>query len=140
MNLAKYFGYFHDGTIINIIQNNDQIEILMESAEILPDWNKDNIPLSNNQTIKGKLYLKGIKRILINKILVNHVKLVHDDGEILRFRIDKNNKLKLLVLWSNYLPKANSAVTQLIEIEAERIYWENIPNLFDPMNFSEIAT
>lgn len=136
MNLKDYFGFFHDGTIINIIQNNDYIEILMESAEILPEWNKENISLSNRATIKGKLHLEQIKNILIDKKPVNHIQLLYDDGEILTFRIN-NNKLNLLVLWSNYPPKLRLNVTQLIEIEAEKIYWENIPNLFSPIDFPE---
>lgn len=137
MELKNYSSFFHDGGIINIEQNDTNIKISMESSQILPEWNKDNIPLSNFKTIKGKLYLEGIKKILLNHKLVNKIKMMHDSGEILNFDIFENQTVKLLIIWSNYPPKKLLDQTELIEIEAEKVYWENIPNLFNSMDFSE---
>jgi hypothetical protein len=63
MDIRKYTSFFHDGGIIDIQSNADNIEILMESSELLPEWNEDNIPLSNTQTIRGKFNHYGLKSI-----------------------------------------------------------------------------
>jgi hypothetical protein len=82
MNLKKYSSYFHDGRLINVEQNKDHLKILMESAQLWPDWNEDNIPLSNSQTIKGKLHLEGVKSIIMNDISTNTIKINFDSGWI----------------------------------------------------------
>jgi hypothetical protein len=134
MNLNKYASFFHDGCIIDIKQNNNRIDISMESSELWPEWNEDNVPLSVSKTIKGKLHLEGVKNIISNHHPQNILKMIYDIGEILDFDISTNNKIKLLVTWVNYPPKDRIEMSELIEIEAEKIYWENIPNLYDPMN------
>jgi hypothetical protein len=52
MNVKKYSSYFHDGSLIDIEHKQNHIIISMESAQLWPDWNEDNVPLSNSQTIK----------------------------------------------------------------------------------------
>lgn len=132
MNIQKYSGYFHDGGIINIKHiNNKEIEISMESSPLQPECNLDNIPLSSFKTIRGKLHIVGVKNILANDKLIKEIKIIYDDGEILRFSVN-DNKVKLLINWINYPPKQRMHQSELIEIEAEEVYWENIPNLLDP--------
>lgn len=48
MNIAKYDGYFHDGTLIDIKHIGNKITLLMSSAEMNPEDMKDNIPLSSD--------------------------------------------------------------------------------------------
>lgn len=133
MDIKKYSDFFHDGGIINIMQKNNSIEISMESNQIWPEWNKDKIPLSSYKTIKGKLHLEGVTNITEDHINQKLIYMNYDSGEILDFDIN-DNKIKLLVIWLNYPPKPKLDKTELIEIEAKKIFWENIPDLFNPFD------
>ena len=132
MNINKYTGYFHDGTVHDIDHSNNKMEISMESAEILSEWNKDNIPLSKHSRISGKLHLEEIKSIRINdKIYNGKLKKTYDSSDVYDFEIQKN-KVILLISWINYPPKPPEKTDIFtIEIEVGRIYWENSPTLFD---------
>lgn len=66
MEIDKYTSFFHDGIVHNIVHKNDKLELSMESAELIPEWNEDNIDLSKRSTISGILYLERIKSIEIN--------------------------------------------------------------------------
>jgi len=57
MNMINYTSYFHDGSIIDMSHDGCTIVFSMGSAEISSNENVDNIDLSQNSTIKGKLYL-----------------------------------------------------------------------------------
>jgi hypothetical protein len=59
--------------------------------------------------------------------------MISDECEILRLKIQKN-KVTLLVQWMNYPPKNREFFTEFIEIEAEKIYFENEPDLIDPLD------
>lgn len=133
IDISRYSGYFHDGGVINISQFNDEIEISMESNQIFPKWNPENIPLSSYETIRGKLHLKKVKNILVDNQYTMLLKMQYDSGDILDFKIEEPKKIILSLLWTNYPPKERCRVYQCIQIEAEKIYWENIPNLLDPM-------
>lgn len=133
MEISKYTGLFHDGEILNIIHKNDSMEIWLESCEVLPEWNTENIPLSNIQTIKGILFIKKIKSILINDILTNQLKKIYDRGDISNLRIHKN-KFELFVLWYDYPSKPKRSQFDHIIVEAEYIEWENLPDLINPMD------
>ncbi|WP_068471243.1 hypothetical protein [Candidatus Protochlamydia phocaeensis] len=133
MDINKNSSFFHDGGIIDIKNNLNKIEISMESSQLLPEWNLDHIPLSNFQTIRGKLHLEGIKSLKVNDKSVEQIKMQYDSGEILNFDLE-HFKVKFYITWINYPPKQRIQETESLEIEAEKIYWENIPDLFDPMN------
>lgn len=131
MNISKYD--FHDGYIINMEHINNTMEISMESAEISDEELKDDIILSDHDTIKGILHIEGIKTIKINDIvfLKNFVK-TYDEGNVSAFII-KENQMILIVSWINHAPKTYEETDLFrIEIEAEKIYWENIPILVNP--------
>lgn len=129
MNIQAYTGYFHDGSIIHIEQTDDNIAISMDSSQFFPEGNEDNIVLSNYSTIRGKLHLKGVNKLIIDHKIAHSIKMTYDSGEILDFDIYEDKKVILLIIWTNYPPKERIDVSQLIEIEAEEMYWENIPNL-----------
>lgn len=134
MDISRYAAFFHDGSIINIKQDSfDKIEISMESNQVLPDWNVDNLELSSFQTIKGILHIRQIESIMVNDTPTKHLQMTYDDGEIARFRI-QNNNVRLNLLWSNYPPKKRESRFDCIVINAKNIDWENIPNLFNPMD------
>lgn len=124
---------FHDGYLIDLKHDNDKLEISMESSQIDIDDLRDKIQLSNHRTLKGKLHIENIKEFKINDdLFLGEFNKLHDDGEVYDFEI-KHNKLLLVVSWINYPPKPK-IITPFFkyEIEAEKIYWENIPNLHNP--------
>ena len=131
MNLSKYGGYFHDGSLINFKHVGNKIEILMLSAEIIPEHMIENMPPLNKNRITGKLYLEGIKKIKINnESFTGTLKKMYDSGSILDFEVLKH-KVILGIEWTDYPPKPRKSDFSKIEIEAEKIRWENIPDLSD---------
>ena len=132
MNISKYTGFFHDGTVHDISHVKDKMRISMESAELLPAWNKAKIPLSKYNRMAGYLHLEDIKSIQIDeKPYTGILKKTYDSSEVYDLTI-LENKVILLVQWINYPPKPREETDVFtIEIEAKKIYWENIPSLFD---------
>lgn len=136
MDISKYTGYFHDGTLIDIKHDGKNIMFFLESAEIEPDEIIDKRILSNTNTLTGILNVINIKNTLIgNKEYKGTLRKEYDDGEILELKIH-NNKMRLLIEWKNFPPKTRVRDFGEIEIEAEKIYWENIPNLLEN-NYNE---
>jgi len=133
MNLSEYSGYFHDGSLINFKHGGNKIEISMLSAEIIPEHMMENMPPLNKNRITGKLYLDGIKKIKVNKEpFTGILKKTYDSGSILDFEVLKN-KVILGIEWTDYPPKPRKSDFTTIEIEAEKIRWENIPDLSDKL-------
>lgn len=130
LNLAKYTAYFHDGGIIAITNSGDSVEISMDSAEISQEENIDNVPLSIHRRLKGKLHLQGVEYVKENDAFIKCLEQKHDKGNVMDFEI-ADHKVFLQVMWENYPFREH---TDLItyEIKAKNIYWENIPDLFDP--------
>jgi hypothetical protein len=129
--ISKYTSYFHDGSLVAIEygKNNAELILTMESAEVDPEDIKDPIPLSEDDRIKGKLHLKGVKNIYINdEILSTPLKMTYDDGGIFDLEI-KDNKITLDISWCNYPPKARIDDFSSITINVEGVHWENIPDL-----------
>lgn len=131
----KYTGYFHDGTLIGIQKDADKIEVFMGSAEMDPEEMVDDFLLANDgglHVLKGKLHLEEVKNVAVsNLILIEDLFNIYDDGTILDFDIH-DKKVDLGILWTNFSPKPSTNDYSLIEITAERIWWENIPDLPDP--------
>ena len=130
--INKYTSYFHDGTIHDIKYKKNKIIIAIESAELRPEWNKDNIKLSKRNTISGNLYLENFGNIRINGQIYKEALIKnYDSSDVYTFEIHPN-KVLLLISWINYPPKLREETPfSEYEIEAEKIYWENVPDLFD---------
>lgn len=129
MNISKYAGFFHDGSIIDIQHRGNKIKFFMVSAEMDEEDVKDDITLSKDNNIQGKLHIEGVKSILIgNKPFLGILKKIHDDGDILDFEITKNS-LKLFIRWINFSLKLEVSEFSSIKIKAKKIWWENIPDL-----------
>lgn len=129
--ISRYSSYFHDGTLLDIQYGKDPHELIlsMESCYIDAEDLKDPIPLSKEDTLRGKLHLKGVKNIFINdEKFSTPLKMDYDDGEIFHLNI-KDTEVLLNINWCNYPPKARTNDFSTITINAESIYWENIPNL-----------
>ncbi len=133
MNLKQFEDYFHDGIIFILKQYDDNIEIWMESCEILPEWIKIDFPLSKRSAIAGKLILKGVRKILIDEQCVKEIKQLYDDAAILQFDIHVDY-VNLLVEWTNYPPKKCVSKFEHITVYANMIEWENIPDLLDSLD------
>ena len=125
MDISKYEAYFHDGSLIDFKHLGSSIEILMVSAEIIPKHMLKNMPPLKEQRIRGKLFLDGVKEIKINKeILSDTIKKEYDSGSILDFEASKH-KVMFGIEWTDYPPKPRKSDYSTIEIEAEKIHWEN---------------
>ncbi len=130
MNIKKYEDYFHDGSVDRIQQNDDRIELFMESCEIIPEWNDIDLSLSKSNTIVGKLILSGVKKIIVDDEIVKEINQTHDDAGILQFDI-YGEHVDLIVEWFNNPPKERIWKCEHIVIYARKIEWENIPDLLD---------
>lgn len=74
-------------------------------------------------TLKGSLLLYNIKNIKVgNKEYKGTLKKQYDDGEILDLEVE-NNKVLLLIEWTNFPPKIRATDVSKIEIEAEKVQW-----------------
>ena len=129
MNINEYAGYFHDGNLIDIRQIQDSVTFYIESFPIDKEEIQDEtIKLTKINTLKGILHVDKIKSIKIgNKPFKGTVCKEYDDGEILDLEIFKN-KVIFLIEWNNFPPKNRITVSNKIEIEANKIWWENLPD------------
>lgn len=126
MNIANYASYFHDGEILDITHYNNEIEMTLVSAEIDPKLIND-IRLSKDKKLKGKLHIKGIRSILNNgKEFKGQLKMFFSDNDLLHLKISKT-----VVLCEIGWRGRNSGEIDFsdFEIHATKIWWENIPDL-----------
>ncbi len=133
IDIKKYATFFHDGEVREINHVKNDLELWMESAQLISEWNEDNVALSKRDTISGKLHLIGPKRIKENEntnLEIFKIKSGYENGTVYRFSIDANT-ISLQIWWMKYSPEYEESGTFRYEIEAEKIYWENIPTLFD---------
>lgn len=100
----------------------------MESAEMDEEDIKDDIVLSRDDRIRGKLHIEGTKHIKENnQPYTDILRMKYEDAEIFHFEVNQN-KVELQVKWCSYPPKPSIEDFSTIEIEAEKIWWENTPN------------
>ncbi len=129
ISIIDYVDYFHDGTIVDIVQKEDNLSFLMESGYIDPDEINDPSLLSNANTLKGKLNLKKIRKIKVNnKECKNSFVMTYDEGDVLELDIFDNTAV-FLIEWTNYPPKLRSKDLIELIITADEIYWENLPHI-----------
>jgi hypothetical protein len=133
-NLIEYYSqFFHDGAIVSIEHHHNNMEISMESAQMDSEDLKDDIKLSKDDCIRGKLHLENIKTISIDEIpYFKTFQMPYDAGEICTFILDKQ-MVELQIIWVNFPPKPDVNEFSTIKITAEKIWWENIPDLFHPL-------
>lgn len=132
MDIGKCAGYFHDGSLINIEHIQSSVVLSIESAEISMDENPDEIVLSEASTIKGKLHLEGVDSITENEQQTSDcLKMLHDSACILHLKVH-NATVYLDLEWVNFPPHPRVTAYSFYVIHAKKIWWENIPDLFDP--------
>lgn len=104
----------------------------MESSQISPDENLDNTVLSEHDTIKGKLHLDDVFLILENKnCVLKQLDMLYDSASILQFKIH-DTTVDLDLEWTNFPPHPKVTAYSFYTIYAKRIWWENVPDLYDP--------
>ena len=131
-SIVHYVPFFHDGAIIAIDHKLNKIEVCMQSAAIDEDDLRDNISLSKFHRIKGKLHLENIDRIFVNDVLFSgKLQMLHDKGSIFDFILE-DRRIELQISWVNFPPNPDINEFSVIIIHAQKIWWENIPDLFDP--------
>jgi hypothetical protein len=132
MNISKCSGYFHDGSLVNFKHVVNTIEIALISAEIIPEHKTENMPNLNKNRITGKLCIDGVKQIKINnQPFTGVLEKTYDSGSILDFEIS-SHRVVLGIEWTDYPPKTRKSDFSTIEIEAEKIHWDNIPDMHNP--------
>ena len=130
--IKKYLHEFHDGSLIAIERRGQDHIFSLESAEMDHSDMKDGLPLSERGTIKGKLHLDGVQSIKINESpFQGELKMKYDYGSIFDFDI-QNNTVELQISWRNAPQKPYVNDFSTIVIKAKNIWWENIPDLYDP--------
>ncbi len=83
--------------------------------------------------ITGILHLEGVRKITRNKqLFIGELKMEHQSGDICDLEITTTIVI-LYVSWSDYKPISHSDIDfSTIAIEADKIYWENKPDLVNP--------
>lgn len=131
-DISKYQDFFHDGDLKEIEHKGNKVIFTMTSAEMGEEDLVTDIKLSNEDPftcLRGKLHIEGVRRIFINKTPFKGIlKKEYDSAEIFDLLIEKN-EVKLSIEGTNYAPKPDKEDFFVIQIEADKIYWENIPSL-----------
>ena len=128
MDISQYTSFFHDGEVIAIDHKENNIDFFIMSAEIDPSCVKD-IVLSKNNVLRGKLHIEGINFITENGVEFSGViKMKLSENDLLHLKI-KENILFCEIGWRGSKPFQNDF--SALEIHAQKIWWENIPDLDD---------
>ena len=130
MAIWDYAAYFHDGQILEIDHEMNNVVVFMESSELDLEDFKEDIKLTKDEYFKGKLHIEGVKSIRINGIrFFRKIEKEAKCNSILRFKVE-DLTVFLYVEWQPPAPR--NPDFSAFEIEAEKIWWENLPDLEDP--------
>lgn len=126
MNISNYQAFFHDGSLQTIQHTSDTIIFTLLSAEVDEEDIKNDIILSPDDRIVGKLYIEKIKSIIVDDKPFNGLLTkTHDSADIFDLDIQKD-RIKISIIWSNYPPKPENEDFSVIEVRGKKIYWENL--------------
>lgn len=129
---------FHDGSIIAIEHQSDEMRIAMESAELCPEALDEAVGLTDTGTIKGILIISGIRTIeLDGKMFKGRLEMHADDATILNVDAD-DSKVHFFVEWANFSQIEPDEQYTDIVIEADSIRWQDHPSFFDPYRLTII--
>jgi hypothetical protein len=128
MDISKYTSYFHDGDLFSIVHEDEELELFMESAEITEEDLEEGIPISKSglfPAIRGKLCVRGIKKILYNDTLwTGRLAKTHDLLTIFHLEV-KKNLVELQLILQNFQEQGEKFC--IMTIEADIIDWESAP-------------
>ena len=121
--LAKYSSYFHNGKITNILRFGGHINVLLSSSKINPIIMPDNISLSLDNTIEGRLHFEKLQAFNIDgKPCADIFEMAYDLGKIVSLELEEG-RCCLQVIWENNPPKPQVEILANIEIKANYICW-----------------
>lgn len=133
IDISKYAFHFHDGNIFNISILKNEIAFQMSSAEVDLSEIENGLALSKDHRIRGILHLNSVQDIqLTGEYKLENLFDVFNLGTILDFEIT-NRTVELGILWENYPPKLHTNEFTTIVIQADSIWWENIPDSIPPL-------
>ena len=133
IDISKYASYFHDGNLFNISILKNEVTFQMSSAEVDFSEIEKDLALSKDHRIRGVLHLNNIQNVrLTGQYELENLFDVFNLGTILDFEI-KDKIIELGVLWENYPPKLRTNEFTTIVIQADSIWWENLPDLKPPL-------
>ena len=130
MDIKKYTGYFHDGSILAIQHQKNNLVIFMQSAEMDEEDKLDDVIFSKEGSIRGKLHLEEVTSIT-EEDAGNLIKfeMKTEDAEIFDFKLNEN-QVEFQIIWDS-IPVGKEDFS-VVKIEAEKIWWENCPDMPDP--------
>lgn len=126
MDITHYTSYFHDGEVLDILHQSNDIEFVLRSAEVDPTL-IEGILLSEDKRIQGKLHIEGVTLILNNGNESKGIlKMLFPDNDLLHLKINK--KIVFFEIGWRGRNLGENDFSDL-EIHATKIWWENIPDL-----------
>jgi len=129
MKIKKYASLFHDGSIFSINRSGRDLIISMESAEVDKEDVDSEITLSQDDRIRGNLHIEGVKKIRENNQRdIPRFEMRQEDAEIFRLKVIQNS-VEFQLKWGTFPPEPLTEDFSTVLIEAEKIWWENIPEL-----------
>ncbi|MDN3507486.1 MAG: hypothetical protein P0S94_01040 [Simkaniaceae bacterium] len=131
MDISIYAPFFHDGTVYDIQHSSNTMVVSMSSAEMDNNDMTEDTDLSKDNSIQGKLHIEGIHCIKVNDtFFTGQIKKDHDYCKIFDLEIG-NQEVEMSIIWRNSPPNLEEEDFSTITIQAEKVWWENIPNLED---------
>lgn len=129
-DIGKYTGYFHDGGLEFIVNKGRSVILYMLSCEV---WDTEPIGeqfLSSDDRFTGRLIVIGITRVTINGVpFEGDLQMIYDSASVLDLDVYQH-KASLGISWMNFPPRERKTDWTTIDIEAVKIVWESVPDLF----------
>lgn len=113
--LSKYNNLFHNGNVYAIIRFGDCLNIYLKSVQVTSS-NVTTFPLSQDNRIQGRLFLKNLIHMKMNGKKANDIFETTEIEKITLFDL-KSNKLNI-----NF---ENNDVINFLEVEFETASWMN---------------
>ncbi|MBF5058913.1 hypothetical protein [Candidatus Neptunochlamydia vexilliferae] len=135
VDIRKYLEFFERGEILGVIYKGDKVFLTLESSYINPKAVDNRTILSKNCTLRGKLVLQRVESYCLdNKKTQPPKKQLFAGGKIVKLEL-KQTVAEIVFEYKEQSIKKRVAV----KIEAQKIYWENLPtlSLIEAFNFKE---
>ncbi len=82
INIKKYAPFFHDGSLFRITVQESTVLMKMCSAEITPEYIKENSELSDARTLTGLLHFEGVRDVQVSSnILLDNLLKTFDEAQ-----------------------------------------------------------
>src|SRR3990167_293123 len=132
MDIKKYTSFFHDCSILAIQHQGNNLVISMESAEMNEEDKLDDVVFSKEDSILGKLHLEGVKSILDKHLgRITKLEMKNEHAGICHFEFNESH-VEFQIRWESFPFNRFDEDFSVVKIEAEKIWWENCPDMPDP--------